>query len=299
MKVSFWLKIKQEFLEKIVKEETSLSNVLMRFGFPKNSTNSKKLESILKNRNIDITHFRSIKKRKKYSKEDIFCINSNYKGSLKYNILKLKLKENKCQSCKLEPRWNNAYLSLQIDHINGISNDNRIENLRILCPNCHSQTETFGSKNHKIKGRKQYHCRSCKKHVSQGKDICKECHVDFLLENSKFKISTSDLKEIIQIETLTDIAKRFGVTANTVKKRCKKLGIWSFYKDPKEAKKKEFLIKKEAQKEKNQLISKRYQEIDKLNKEGFSEQQICEKVFLSPRRVREIILDIKRNKIKL
>lgn len=50
--------------------------------------------------------------------------------------------------------WNNKALSLQLDHINGVNTDNRVENLRWLCPNCHSQTDTYGSKNKKnpIKG---------------------------------------------------------------------------------------------------------------------------------------------------
>lgn len=54
-----------------------------------------------------------------------------------------------CHLCKMEPFWNGKELVLQIDHINGINNDNRIENLRFLCPNCHSQTETFSAKNRK------------------------------------------------------------------------------------------------------------------------------------------------------
>lgn len=54
---------------------------------------------------------------------------------------------NKCENCGQTPIWNGAPLVLQIDHINGNSNDNRVENLRVLCPNCHSQTDTFSGRN--------------------------------------------------------------------------------------------------------------------------------------------------------
>lgn len=62
-------------------------------------------------------------------------------------------REYKCEECKLST-WNSKELKLQVDHINGIHYDNRPENLRFLCPNCHSQTDTFcGSGNtgsHKV-----------------------------------------------------------------------------------------------------------------------------------------------------
>jgi hypothetical protein len=53
---------------------------------------------------------------------------------------------NACSNCGLT-EWQGKPLSIQLDHINGNPTDNRIENLRMLCPNCHSQTETFGSRN--------------------------------------------------------------------------------------------------------------------------------------------------------
>jgi len=65
---------------------------------------------------------------------------------LKTRLLEAGLLQNRCQECGLS-EWRGKRLSIQIDHINGIKNDNRLENLRMLCPNCHSQTETFASRN--------------------------------------------------------------------------------------------------------------------------------------------------------
>ena len=56
----------------------------------------------------------------------------------------------KCSWCGITDTWNGKPIVLHLDHINGINNDNRIENLRLLCPNCHSQTDTFCHKNRKI-----------------------------------------------------------------------------------------------------------------------------------------------------
>lgn len=64
---------------------------------------------------------------------------------LKARLLKEGIKEYKCEKCGLT-EWLGQPISLQLHHINGIHNDNRLENLQLLCPNCHSQTDTFGWK---------------------------------------------------------------------------------------------------------------------------------------------------------
>ena len=56
------------------------------------------------------------------------------------------LKENKCECCSLT-EWNNKPINLELHHINGNNTDNRLDNLQILCPNCHYQTDNFKAKN--------------------------------------------------------------------------------------------------------------------------------------------------------
>ena len=63
--------------------------------------------------------------------------------------------EQKCSLCGLGLVWNGKPLRLQIDHENGDKQDNRIENLRIICPNCHTQTHTWGVSNCSDEGRER------------------------------------------------------------------------------------------------------------------------------------------------
>lgn len=67
-------------------------------------------------------------------------------SSLKHRLLKSQLKKNECECCGLST-WQNQPITMQLDHINGDSYDHRLENLRMLCPNCHSQTTTFCGRN--------------------------------------------------------------------------------------------------------------------------------------------------------
>ena len=68
--------------------------------------------------------------------------------NIKIRLLNAGLLENRCERCGLS-EWRGMPLVVQIDHINGVRNDHRLENLRMLCPNCHSQTETYGRRNGK------------------------------------------------------------------------------------------------------------------------------------------------------
>jgi 5-methylcytosine-specific restriction endonuclease McrA len=79
---------------------------------------------------------------------DILVENSSYaRHNLKRRILEENLLKYECACCGLKNIWNNKPIVLQLDHINGINNDHRIKNLRFLCPNCHTQQDTYAAKN--------------------------------------------------------------------------------------------------------------------------------------------------------
>lgn len=83
-----------------------------------------------------------------FSDDEVFVVNSSYanRTHLKTRLRKIWL-DWLCADCGVGETWNGKQLVLQLDHINGVYNDHRIENLRLLCPNCHSQTSTFCGKN--------------------------------------------------------------------------------------------------------------------------------------------------------
>ena len=83
-------------------------------------------------------------------------LTSKCRTHVKERLLRAGLLENRCSRCGLL-EWLSQPLSMHIDHINGVKNDNRLENLRMLCPNCHSQTPTYGGRNNRRSNRGRGH----------------------------------------------------------------------------------------------------------------------------------------------
>jgi hypothetical protein len=141
-----------EELKPLIESSNSKAEVLEKMGLTLKAGNYRTLKRYFDLYGIDNDLYKGNPRRNvtkvKYSDSEIFCENSQYNsGHLKNRVLRSNLLEYKCVSCGNTGEWMGGKLILQIDHINGINNDNRIENLRFLCPNCHSQTETYAGKN--------------------------------------------------------------------------------------------------------------------------------------------------------
>jgi 5-methylcytosine-specific restriction endonuclease McrA len=80
--------------------------------------------------------------------ERLLVPNGGSRRNVKIRLLRSGVIQNRCVECGLS-EWRGKPLSIHIDHINGVKDDHRLENLRMLCPNCHSQTDTYGARNRK------------------------------------------------------------------------------------------------------------------------------------------------------
>lgn len=136
-------------LKKAISKAECKSDVLKQLGIKVLAGNYSTLENVCKKYKINISHLiykndRGNKFINKLTNSELFVENSiTSRTVIKARIIKYNLIKFECVECKNDGIWNGKKLSLQLDHINSINNDNRLENLRFLCPNCHSQTTSF------------------------------------------------------------------------------------------------------------------------------------------------------------
>lgn len=142
--------IPEEEFRQLIKESYSYNEVLRKINMGHGRSSNDIIKRRCQQLDISCEHFKKTgnKACPRYSLKEILIEESTYTNSnrLKIRLINEGLLKEECYICGNKGIWLNKPLSLQLDHINGIHNDNRIENLRILCPNCHTQTETYGSK---------------------------------------------------------------------------------------------------------------------------------------------------------
>ena len=138
----------KEELEQVVQDSLSLSEVCLKLEFSKSGAMLNRIRKKLFELNISTDHFLKTVPPTKRTVENIFIENSTAdQKTLRKWYLDGQYTPYKCAICGQPPLWNNKKLTLILDHINGHHKDDRLENLRWVCPNCNQQLPTTNGKN--------------------------------------------------------------------------------------------------------------------------------------------------------
>ena len=210
----------EEIVRNAVQESISYSEVLRRLNIPIQGNNLGTLKRKINEYNIDISHFTHDSYKDnlsitKYSPASDYIGTDKFitSSKLKLKLFKEGLKENKCEKCGTSV-WQGQQLQCQLHHINGNNLDNRLENLQILCPNCHSLTDNYcGNSNEK----KSNYCLDCGKEISKGAKYCKKCQA---FHHRKVERPTKDVLINLykELKSLSAIGRHFEVSDKTISK---------------------------------------------------------------------------------
>ena len=214
---------------KAMEEVKVIDGVLQKLGLrPRNET-YRLFHKLVQENNIDLAQWSGVRKNGPIDVADQLTEHSTARRpAVKRWLLKCCIFEEKCAGCG-NSEWQDKKIPLQLHHINGVWDDNRIENLQFLCPTCHAMTESFagGNKHHGLPmppEKKQCHCGKPILRISRE---CKSCaNSKRLGQGSKADWPTdTEMEELLRQLPAERIAKKLGVSGTMIYKHCQKRGI--------------------------------------------------------------------------
>jgi protein-arginine kinase activator protein McsA len=217
-----------EMFTTLVAKSPSTRQILRYFGLGPTGANRNTLKKRITSLGLDISHFtapRGAVPKVAVSLCEVMVVGSKYaRGHLKARLLKEGFLINTCAICGLGEMWNGKSITMRLDHENGVRDDNRLKNLRMVCPNCDSQLDTFSNKNWRRTTRQILRlCSGCGKEIHKdGKHgMCMSC---YSFSNTKIIWpSLDELNALVAANPMVKVGKMLGVSDNAVRKRLKRL----------------------------------------------------------------------------
>ena len=218
----------KEELEQIVKNSNSIREVIVALGYQTCSgNNNKTVKNRIEKYGIDTSHF-TFTTGIKRCPENVFIENSTASQKvLREWYVKGSYTPYQCSICNLLPEWQGKPLTLILDHINGHNKDDRLENLRWVCPNCNQQLDTTNGKNISKLVKKEVtttkpiikYCEDCGTELkSKAANKCPTCAAK--AQRIVERPQRDELKQLVRQYPFTQLAKMFGVSDNAIRKWC-------------------------------------------------------------------------------
>ena len=219
--------ISKENAEKIIQKCYSIADFCRALGVEPRGGNYKTFHRYVKEYKLDTSHFTGQKsnicnknnKHHEYSVEEYLQSNHIRGKVLIQKLVKEGIKERKCELCGLK-EWQNQEIPLEVHHIDGNTFNNTLENIQLLCPNCHSLTENFRGKQNKKA--KEYFCKKCGAHITKwsSSGLCVKC-----MRETQRKIerpTLEELEKLLATHSCVAVGKMFNVSDTTIKKWVKR-----------------------------------------------------------------------------